>query len=149
MKTGMSRFEKPVALLVQPHQDNREMYAEFLRHHGFEVLAFADAADALRVSPLASVVITEIRGTVDGAALVASLHADERTKRTPVIVLSASVLPHERARMEAAGCDDFLPMPCLPGKLLGHVRRLLISSTVEKATSTNSVIPVARRRRQA
>ena len=46
------------------------MYAEFLRHQGVAVLAFANGGDALKVAPLASVIVTEMRGTIDGAELI-------------------------------------------------------------------------------
>jgi two-component system phosphate regulon response regulator PhoB len=114
-----------VVVLVQPHEDNRDMYAEFLRHCGFVVFAFADADEALTIAPLADVIVTDFRSSIDGAQLVARLKADARTRATPIVVLSASAQPHDRARLEAAGCDCFLAMPCLPGELLQHVQRLM------------------------
>jgi CheY-like chemotaxis protein len=129
-------LEKP-AMLVQPHRDNRELYTEFLRYHDFAVAAFADAEQALRCAPLADVIVTDIRGTVDGAQMIARLRSDARTKDTPVIVVTAAVLSHERARMEAAGCDCFLPMPCLPDDLLRQVRFLVMRRRKERRRASH------------
>ena len=38
----------PTVLLVESHEDSRTIYTTVLRHHGFEVLAGARAAEALR-----------------------------------------------------------------------------------------------------
>jgi two-component system, cell cycle response regulator DivK len=118
-------------LLVQPHDDTRQMYAEFLLHHGFSVFERTSAADALKVAPLADVIVTGIllNGGVDGVELVARLRNDDRTKRTPIIVLTACATAEYRSRAEQAGCDVFLPKPCLPEELLREVRRVLRRQT--------------------
>ena len=154
MNTRMPRDSGRVVLLVQPDDDSREMYAEFLRHHGLACVAVADAADALKAATHATVVITGIRlsaGGIDGVELIERLRRDARTKHTPIIVLTACALSDDRQRAEHAGCDLFLPKPCLPGRLLREVRRMLlrqIRGIRAKAATKSAIAPYRARSRR-
>jgi CheY-like chemotaxis protein len=126
----MSSLRPPVALLVQPEHDDREMYTEFLTSRGVAAVPVSTARQAMTTAPDADVIITGVRlpGEIDGIDLIAWLRRDRRTKHLPIVVLTASGWGTERARAEAAGCDLFLLKPCLPCELLRHLRRLLARS---------------------
>ena len=133
-----STTRRPVVLLVQASRDDSlEMYAEFLRYHGLAVIPVADARDALMLAPQADIVVTGIilDDPMDGVELVSRLRHNDCTRSTPIIVLTACVWPKERARAEGAGCDVFLPKPCLPNDLLDEVRQL-IAATRSHASDT-------------
>jgi CheY-like chemotaxis protein len=104
-----------------------EMYVEFLRHHGCEVIGVSDAWNALIAAPKADVIVTGILlpSTMDGVELIARLRHDQRTEHAPIIVLTACAWSKDRERAQKAGCDVFLSKPCLPSELLHHVRQLL------------------------
>ena len=116
-----------VVLLVQAEADSREMYAEFLRYQGLLPVSVPTARDGLTVAPEADVIVTGLLlpGDMDGIEFIARLKRDDRTKGIPVIVLTACAWKSDRERAEQAGCDVFLPKPCLPDDLLRDVRRLL------------------------
>jgi two-component system, cell cycle response regulator DivK len=116
-----------VVLLVQPERDDRDMYAEFFRHQGWRVIPVSAAHDALRLAPIADLIITGILlpGHMDGVELIAHLKADERTQSIPVVVLTTCVWTAERERAENVGCAAFLTKPCLPADLVGTVRHVL------------------------
>jgi len=65
-----------------------------------------------------------LSGTIDGIELMRRLRTDARTNRTPIIVLTACVQPTDLVRAKTAGCDVFLPKPCLPDDLLRAIRRV-------------------------
>jgi two-component system, cell cycle response regulator DivK len=127
-------------LLVEPPEDDRPMYAEFLRANGFSVTE-VDSTDAgLSAAETADLIVTGVRmpGSFDGIELVRRLRDDERTKRKPLIVLTACTFEPDQSRAFAAGCDVFLPKPCLPEVLLKEAERLIepsrrLRNTVEKA----------------
>lgn len=108
------------------------MYAEFLRHAGLPPLVVSDASPALSLAPGADVIVTGLLlpGQMDGVALIGRLKRDDRTKYIPIIVLTSSAWNTERERDVSAGCDLFLPKPCLPDELLRAIRRLLASSKI-------------------
>ena len=108
-------------LLISDSDDEREMYAESLRRHGFCTLQASTAADAYRlVSELPpAAVVTDIRlsGAEDGLCLTTRLKHDERMKHVPIVILTGYVYAHDREAAARAGCDVFVPKPCLPDAL--------------------------------
>ena len=138
----MSTTRRPVVLLVQQSRDDSlEMYAEFLRYHGLAVIPVSDTRDALMLAPQADIVVTgmNLDDPMDGVELVSRLRKDDCTKFMPIIVLTACAWPKDRARAESAGCDVFLPKPCLPNDLLGEVRQLL-AATHSRTADTPHVL---------
>ena len=117
------------------------MYAEFLRYHGLAPIAASNARDVRMLAPNADVIVTGIiLDDVDGIELVSRLRDDDNTRRTPVIVLTACAWPSDRARAEHAGCDAFLPKPCLPNDLLREVRRLLSTARARHKGLTDATM---------
>ena len=90
----------PRILLVADSPDEREMYATSLQRHGFCTLVAATAADAYR------------RQTAS-------------VRSVPVIVLTGRVFSHDRDAAARAGCDLFVPKPCLPETLSSVVAELI------------------------
>jgi two-component system, cell cycle response regulator DivK len=117
----------PTVLLVEDSQDDRTMYAEYLRLRQFRTVEIDNTADAFALAPTVDAVVTGIRvpGPFDGIELVRRLREDERTKQKPVIVLTACTYEPDQRRAYAAGCDVFLPKPCLPETLMAEISRVL------------------------
>jgi CheY-like chemotaxis protein len=99
------------------------------------VIPVSDTRDALMLAPQADIVVTgmNLDDPMDGVELVSRLRHNDCTRSTPIIVLTGCVWPKERARAEGAGCDVFLPKPCLPNDLLGKVRQLLAATRSQTA----------------
>ena len=110
-------------LLVESDADNRDMYAQFLRTHGFTVLTADTTDEGLKCASDADVIVAEIRafGSFDGVDLVSRLRRADATKQKPVIVLSTNIAESERQRAYAAGSDVFLSKPCLPVELVSAI----------------------------
>jgi two-component system, cell cycle response regulator DivK len=142
-------------MLVQADADSREMYTEFFRYEGFLPVPVSNARDGLTVARKADVIVTSLLlpGDIDGIEFIARLKRDERTKRIPLIVLTACAWKSERERAEKAGCDVFLAKPCLPDHLLREVRVLLAASKLRdnRTVSTTADLPgdVPNRRERA
>ena len=106
------------------------MYAEFLRANGFSVTEVDSTDEGLSAAHGADLIVTGVRmpGSFDGIELVRRLRDDERTRSKPLIVLTACTFEPDQSRAFAAGCDVFLPKPCLPEMLLQEVQRLIEGS---------------------
>ena len=126
---------KVSVLLIEPDRDNQDMYAEYLCAHAFDVLTRADGSDAIAQAQLVDVVVTgvRLRGEIDGIALIRQLRADSRTKLKPIIVLTACAFEADRRCAQQAGCDAFLPKPCLPDALMAEIRQVLQLRSVSRA----------------
>jgi two-component system cell cycle response regulator/two-component system cell cycle response regulator DivK len=107
----------PRCVVVDDHGDTRIGYAEFLSAFGFEVKTAADA-DELRAIlagwiPHAIVLDLQLPRT-DGWQLTREIKAEPRTRHVAIVVVSACVMPSERAAAEEAGCDAFINKPVDP-----------------------------------
>lgn len=114
---------------MQPWRDDGlEMYTELLHYHGPAVVPVSDTRDALMLAAEADIVVTgmNLGDPMDGVELVSRLRHNDYTRSTPIIAPTAGAWPNDRARAEGAGCDVFLPKPCLPNGLLAEVRQLLV-----------------------
>lgn len=118
----------PRVLVVDDHEDTRQMSLIVLRSQGFNPVA-ADGAStgfATACADRPDVIVTDLAmPDGDGWEFVRQLSADERTKDIPVVVVTAcateSVL--ERARTER--CAGFFFKPCSPDVLAGELRRVI------------------------
>ena len=118
-------------IIVDDHGDTRAGYAEFLSAFGFEVRTAGDADQLREVlrewMPDAIVLDLQLPRT-DGWELTREIKKDPRTSRIAVVVVSACVLPAERAAAYDAGCDAFINKPCDPMAIVEELRRRLPGS---------------------
>jgi two-component system, cell cycle response regulator DivK len=113
-------------LLVEAAQDDRDMYAEYLRRHEFDAIETDDPRQALALALSVDVIVTASRiGHSDCIELVRRLRADERTHEKAIVILTGYAATTEEKRALEAGCDAFLLKPCAPETLVAEIRRLL------------------------
>ena len=116
----------PRCIIVDDHGDTRAGYAEFLTAFGFDVRTAADGDELHAVmrewTPDAIVLDLQLPRT-DGWQLTREIKSDPRTRHIVVVVVSACVLPAERAAAVEAGCDAFIDKPCDPMSIIEELRR--------------------------
>ena len=119
----------PRVLILDDDSDTAEMYAIALSQAGYETVEAHSPEDALPwvLEETPAVVVTDLAvpGRMDGLEFTRRLRRNERTRAILIIVVTG--LPHTTYREAAqrAGCDMFLPKPCLPDELALCVRRAL------------------------
>lgn len=113
-------------LLIVNAFDERDMYAEAFRGHGFTVKTAPSAREALaaarRQKPDA-IVVGALLPDLSGAELVKRLKAE--LAPIPVVLLTGFSDPQHGAAFRASGADLIVLKPCLPDDLLARVRELL------------------------
>jgi DNA-binding response OmpR family regulator len=117
----------PRVLIVDDSRDNREVYAEYLRFRGFDVMEAATGVKALeqasRYRP--DIVLLDMRlPDVGGPEVCRRLRA-RRSIQPTIVALSACVFESDVSSALGNGCDAFLAKPCLPEQLETEIRRLL------------------------
>jgi CheY-like chemotaxis protein len=102
------------------------MYAWAMRAGGWLVEAVVNGEEALWVAPdfEPDVIVMDLRlPVIDGLEATRRLKADTRTMHIPVVVCSGVEGSRAQVSARQAGCDAFIPKPCLPE----HLRALLES----------------------
>ena len=121
----------PRCIIVDDHGDTRAGYAEFLATFGFDVKTAADGEElrSLLRDWLPDAIVLDLQlPRTDGWELTREIKADPRTRHVVVVVVSACVMPSERAAAEAAGSDAFISKPCDPIVIIEELKRRLHAS---------------------
>lgn len=119
---------RPVVLLVDDIEDCRDVYGQFLRHTGYEVVEAADGREALaKVATFRpDVIVMDLwMPHLDGWESIRQLKASPATSGIPVLVLTGDAYAQARSEAQAAGCQAYLVKPCLPMDVAAQVGRLL------------------------
>jgi two-component system, cell cycle response regulator DivK len=120
----------PLILLVEDHQDTRQMYAEFLAG-AFDVATAPDGTEALDLmrAHCPDLLITDLSlPGIDGFALITLIRQDAALARIPIICLSGYGGHAYEQRAREAGCDRLLQKPCMPDALADVATELLQAS---------------------
>jgi CheY-like chemotaxis protein len=115
-------------LLVEDYADAREMYAEYLRFSGFDVVEAANGIEALSLAgsvPPDIILMDLCLPVMDGWEATRKLKADQKTAGIPIVALTGQVLDGLTEGARKAGCDALIEKPCPPEDLVREVRRLL------------------------
>jgi CheY-like chemotaxis protein len=117
-------------LVVDDHATNAKLLAYLVRAHGYDVETALDAEAALaRIDgfrPHLILMDVQLPG-IDGLELTRRLKGDPATRGIVVIAVTASAMKGDRARVLAAGCDDYISKPidtrALPRTIARHLSR--------------------------
>jgi two-component system, cell cycle response regulator DivK len=115
-------------LLVDDYPDAREMYSEYLKFSGFDVVEAANGVEALQraLDHSPDIILMDLSLPVmDGWEATRRLKADPRTASIPVVALTGHALSGTNEGAVKAGCDAFVTKPCLPEDLVQEIRSLL------------------------
>jgi CheY-like chemotaxis protein len=120
--------QRPLVLVVEDYQDAREMYSEYLRFSGFDVIEAANGFEAIEqaVAQTPDIVLMDLAlPKMDGWEATRRLKADARTKEIPIVALTGHALAGHADSAQKAGCDSFVTKPCLPDALVAEIQRML------------------------
>jgi CheY-like chemotaxis protein len=133
------RRSRPVVLLVDDLEDQRELYRQYLHFAGYDVAVARDGYEAvdraLRLRPDVVIMDLSMPG-VDGFETTQRLKVLEATRRIPVIALTAyGSLPREWAL--AAGCAAYVRKPCYPNELADQISAVLESEEARRSPAAS------------
>jgi CheY-like chemotaxis protein len=118
---------RPRVLLAEDNEVNQKVAALLLQKLGYSVDVVAngqEAVAALRRREYAAVLMDGQMPVLDGYQATRAVRAmEDGARHTPVIALTASVMPDDRERCLAAGMDDFIAKPVTPERLESVLRR--------------------------
>jgi two-component system phosphate regulon response regulator OmpR len=118
----------PKLLLVDDDTRLTGMVGDYLRAQGCTVDAAGSLAagrELLRAGGYDALVLDLMLPDGDGLDLTRELRADPRTRRLPLLMLTARGEPLDRIVGLELGADDYLPKPFEPRELLARLKALL------------------------
>jgi CheY-like chemotaxis protein len=124
----VSEVEEPSILVVEDDRRNMILARAILGRRRCRVVAADSLAQARQqiAGGTPDLILLDVRlPDGNGLELARELKANPATEGVPVIAVSASVLPADRAAVEAAGCDGFMVKPLHPEKVLEEIARHL------------------------
>jgi CheY-like chemotaxis protein len=141
MLAGMKAHK---VLIVDDFEDNRAMYAEYLRYSGLDVVEAKNGAEAIEMSrtEMPDLVVMDLSlPVIDGWEATRRIKRDPVTREIPIIALTGHALEGHSQGAREAGCEGFLAKPCLPEKLLETVNEVL----AKHAPPSSSLMKAAKR----
>jgi two-component system, cell cycle response regulator DivK len=115
-------------LVVEDHEDNRQILRDLLASVGYEML---EAEDGERGVAAASaerpdLILMDIQLPIlDGYEATRRIKADPALRSIPIIVVTSYALSGDEDKARAAGCDAYVAKPYSPRQLLARIHEFL------------------------
>jgi two-component system, OmpR family, phosphate regulon response regulator OmpR len=123
-------------LLIDDDRRLTEMVSGYLRGNGYEVStagSLADGREQLKQGVFDALLLDLMLPDGDGLDFTRELRSQPRTRRLPLLMLTARGEPMDRIVGLELGADDYLPKPFEPRELLARVKALLRRATPDSA----------------
>ena len=115
-------------LIVEDNEKNRKLVRDVLQHKGYKTLEAETGEEGVRLaqesSPALILMDIQLPG-MNGIEALGRLRADPKTKKIPVIAVTASAMTHDRAKIMSAGFDGYQSKPINVKEFLVAVREML------------------------
>lgn len=123
-------------LLIDDDARLTALVGDYLRRNGLDVDTagtLSQGRECLARSTYDALLLDLMLPDGDGLDLTRELRADARTRRLPLLMLTARGEPTDRIVGLEIGADDYLPKPFEPRELLARVKALLRRAAPEPA----------------
>ena len=124
MAAGEPGRSRPVILVVDDNEDNRDMLARRLRRQGYEALVAVGGLaglETLERTPVDLVLLDVMMPDLDGYAVLQRIKGDPVLRDIPVLMISALDELDSVARCIQLGAEDYLGKPFEPVLLQARV----------------------------
>ena len=124
----MTSIRLKTVLLVEDNEDNRIVYSTILQHFGYRVTEALNGEEGIAKARTEQpdLILMDISiPVIDGWEATQVLKRDPKTRRIPIIALTAHALASEREKAMEVGCDSYLAKPCEPKTVVSEVERFI------------------------
>ncbi len=118
----------PSILLAEDNKANVQTIGDYLEDKGYTMHYATNGLVAVKLAHeiRPALILMDIQMPVmDGLAAIREIRADAAIKDTPIVALTALVMPGDRERCLAAGATDYMSKPVSLKELTGLLTRLL------------------------
>ncbi len=118
----------PTILIVEDESDIRSMIAHMLKREGFEIIEASNGLEGLDKAFAARpdlIVLDLMLPDRDGITVCKDLRANAKTKRTPILMLTALSAKETTILGLEVGADDYMTKPFNPDEFVLRIRSIL------------------------
>ena len=117
-------------LIVEDNDKNMKLVRDILQHKGYTTLEAATGGDGVRmaIEQTPDLILMDIQlPDINGIKALQLIRERASLDATPVLAVTASVMPEERHNIVHAGFDGFIPKPINIRQFLETVEGFLAS----------------------
>jgi two-component system alkaline phosphatase synthesis response regulator PhoP len=126
--TQTTAGNRGTVLVIDDERDLIELVRYNLDKEGYDVVAASDGTSGLEIATKHKpdlVVLDLMMPGMDGLEVCRRMRGDERTRRIPVIMLTAKAAEADRIVGLEMGADDYVTKPFSPRELVARVKAVL------------------------
>ena len=101
-------------LIVEDNEKNMKLVRDILRHNGYATVEAVNGLDGVRLAleaPPALVLMDIQLPDIDGIEALRRIREHAALEATPVVAVSASVMPDDQQKIVSSGFDAFITKP--------------------------------------
>ena len=125
---SQQKTSRGTILVIDDEKDLIEMVRYNLDKEGFDVIAASDGKTGLEIAKKhkpSLVILDLMMPGMDGLQVCREMRADDRSRRVPVIMLTAKAAESDRIVGLEMGADDYVTKPFSPRELVARVKAVL------------------------
>jgi two-component system cell cycle response regulator DivK len=115
-------------LVVEDHEDNRQILRDLLGNAGYEMIEAetGEAGVAAAAAQRPDLILMDIQlPGLDGYEATRRIKADPALRSIPIIVVTSYALSGDDVKAREAGCDAYVTKPFSPRNLLAKIKEYL------------------------
>ena len=115
-------------LIVEDNEKNMKLVRDILQHRGHQTVEAVNGLDGVRLAleRKPDLVLMDIQlPDIDGIEALRRIRAEGALLATPVVAVSASVMPDEQQQIVASGFDAYVTKPISLKSFIATVDRFL------------------------
>ncbi len=115
-------------LIVEDHEDNRQILRDLLTSAGYAMSEAGDGEAALAAvqARRPDLILMDIQlPLLDGYEVTRRIKSDPDLQDIPIVVVSSYALSGDEVKAREAGCDAYVTKPYSPRRLLAKIKEFL------------------------
>ena len=135
---SQQKSSRGTILIIDDEKDLIEMVRYNLDKEGFDVIAANDGKSGLEIAMKhkpSLVILDLMMPGMDGLQVCREMRGDDRSRRVPVIMLTAKAAETDRIVGLEMGADDYVTKPFSPRELVARVKAVLRRTTEQNEPS--------------
>ena len=115
-------------LIREDNESNRDLLSFLLEHSRFKVITARDGVEGVKTAleEMPDLILMDIQMPhLDGLKATREIRQHNRMKDTPIIAVTSYVMPGDREKIMAAGCNGYIGKPINTDTIVDEIKQYL------------------------